>query len=231
MRASAALLLCLVPFAAQAKPTRYAPSAPEFSGDRWVRVSQAGTTAPRAATRRHAPVHAGKWRYRHKGKPRLERYPVPGVVSPLKPIARASSVSLAGVVAPLAAKAREIVSACGSRIDSARIGREHSRVRGSGRPSLHRTGHAVDISGNPACIRAHLVGWPGGVSTDYARVGHYHFSYKPGGGEWGARFAHFRGSSRYRYAKRHGGRYAQHRRKPAIAATDTNIQYVMRGRE
>jgi hypothetical protein len=116
------------------------------------------------------------------------------------------SVSLSGVVAPLAAKAREIVSACGSKVISAV---RHTRVRGSGRLSLHASGRAVDLSGNPACIYAHLKGWPGGVSTDYhgVRCGrslcpHVHVSYSPGGAEWGKRFAHYgtRKNKRYRVA-------------------------------
>lgn len=99
-------------------------------------------------------------------------------------------VSLAGVVAPLAEKAREIVSACGSSVISAL---RNTRVRGSGRISLHASGHAVDIRGNPTCIYAHLQGWPGGYSIDYRRrdIQHVHISYSPDGREWGARFAHW----------------------------------------
>lgn len=107
------------------------------------------------------------------------------------------SRSLTGVVAPLAAKATQIMAACpGARVISARIGRERSVVRGSGRPSLHRTGRAVDMAGNPRCMYAQLRGWRGGVSTDYAAVAHVHFSYAPGGREWGARFAHWRPGKR-----------------------------------
>lgn len=105
------------------------------------------------------------------------------------------SVSLTGVVPPLAAKAREIVAACGSRVISAV---RRTRVRGSGRLSLHASGRAVDLAGNPSCIYAHLKNWPGGVSTDYhsvrcgrSRCPHVHVSYSPGGSEWGLRFAHY----------------------------------------
>jgi len=95
--------------------------------------------------------------------------------------------NLSGIVAPLAAKAREIVSACGSRVIS---GVRHSYVKGTRLISLHASGRAVDMQGNPRCIYRALAKWPGGVSTDYARVRHVHVSYAPGGREWGARFAH-----------------------------------------
>lgn len=113
--------------------------------------------------------------------------------------ARGASRSLSGVVAPLAAKAREIVSACGSKVIS---GVRHTRVRGSGRISLHASGRAVDLQGNPSCIYAHLKNWPGGVSVDYhsvrcgrTRCPHVHVSYSPNGREWGVRFTHY-GSKR-----------------------------------
>lgn len=98
-------------------------------------------------------------------------------------------LSLDGVVEPLAAKAREIVSACGSKV-SGGVHSHSKYVARTRRVSLHRIGRAVDASGNPDCIREHLRDWPGGVSTDYNRVGHYHFSYDPGGREWGLRFRH-----------------------------------------
>ena len=103
--------------------------------------------------------------------------------------------TLRGVVPALAAKAREIVSACGSRVVS---GVRHTRVAGSGRMSLHASGRAVDLAGNPSCIYAHLRGWPGGYSTDYATApggAHVHFSL--GGREDGLRFAHRHGRVRY----------------------------------
>ena len=98
---------------------------------------------------------------------------------------------LAGVYAPLAAKAREIESACGSRVIS---GLRHTRVAGTQRWSLHASGHAVDMQGNPACIYARLRGWGGGYSVDYARVHHVHISL--GGREDGVRFAHRGGRTR-----------------------------------
>jgi hypothetical protein len=36
----------------------------------------------------------------------------------------------------------------------------------------------------------HVKGWEGGVSIDYAVVGHVHISWHPGGTEQGSRFAH-----------------------------------------
>jgi hypothetical protein len=123
-------------------------------------------------------------------------------------------VSLAGVVKPLALKAQQIMAACpGSRVISARVGRERSVVRGSGRPSLHREGRAVDMAGNPACIARELRKWPGGVSNDYAAVRHYHFSYAPGGREWGVRFAHWKpGKRRTRYARHHRRQHTHYAR-------------------
>lgn len=110
---------------------------------------------------------------------------------------RSGGLSTAGLVAPLAAKAHEIVNVCGSRIISAH---RNTRVRGSGRMSLHASGRAVDLQGNPSCIYAQLRSWPGGYSTDYGRVRHVHVSY--GGREHGHRFAHYgsRKAKRTRYA-------------------------------
>lgn len=104
---------------------------------------------------------------------------------------------LRGVAPELAANAREIASACGSRIIS---GVRHTRVAGTRRMSLHASGRAVDMAGNPRCIYARLRGWPGGVSTDYGRVRHVHFSL--GGGEDGLRFAHRHTGRRVRLAWR-----------------------------
>lgn len=106
-------------------------------------------------------------------------------------LARSESM-LAGVYGPLADKAREIEASCGSRVIS---GVRHTRVRGSGRWSLHSSGHAVDMQGSPGCIYAHLRGWRGGYSTDYGRVKHVHISL--GGREEGSRFAHYSGRRRY----------------------------------
>lgn len=110
----------------------------------------------------------------------------------MRRVMRSESGMLAGVYAPLAAKAQEIASACGSRVIS---GLRHTRVAGTRKWSLHASGHAVDMAGNPGCIYVHLKGWPGGYSVDYGRVRHVHISL--GGREDGVRFAHRGGRVRY----------------------------------
>lgn len=148
-----------------------APARADETQSPWARMSHFSTSNEAAksyAPRRHA--------HRHPHDVRVPR------------------VSLAGVSAPLAAKAREIVAACGSTVIS---GLRHARVAGSGRMSLHASGRAVDLRGNPACIYRLLAGWPGGVSTDYGRVLHVHVSL--GGREDGLRFAH--GGTRSRPAR------------------------------
>lgn len=107
--------------------------------------------------------------------------------------------TVSGIVAPLAAKVAEIQSACGSRVVSAI---RHTNIAGTRRRSLHATGQAVDLVGNPGCMYALLRDWPGGYSTDYARMAHLHLSY--GGPEHGIRFVHGGGN-------RHARRYARHR--------------------
>lgn len=109
-------------------------------------------------------------------------------------------VSLDGVVPALAAKAREIQEACGSKVISSV---RRTRIRGTRTMSLHASGQAVDMSGNPECMYERLSGWSGGYSVDYARMRHIHISYSDGGREWGARFSH--GGRRY---ARRGSRYA-----------------------
>jgi hypothetical protein len=111
------------------------------------------------------------------------------------------SKSLAGVVPELANKARVIAADCGSRVVSAV---RNTFVRGTRTKSLHASGRAVDMVGNPGCIRKHLASWKGGASNDYARVRHYHISW--GGREHGRRFAH--GGGGRKYAKRYRTRYA-----------------------
>ena len=123
----------------------------------------------------------------------------------------AGSVSTSGIVAPLAAKARQIVAACGSRVVS---GMRHGARMSSGHSSNHASGRAVDIQGNPSCIYAMLRGWPGGVSTDYASAPggpHVHVSYSPRGSEWGLKFSH--GVRRaYAYAGKTRGKARRWRR-------------------
>ena len=122
-------------------------------------------------------------------------------VAPAHPRA-APSKSLDGVVPILAEKVREIVATCGSQIWSTV---RHTFVAGTRVLSQHASGTAVDLHGNPSCIYAMLRGWPGGYSTDYARVRHVHVSY--GGREHGARFAH--GGGRRAYASRRHVRIAR----------------------
>ena len=77
-------------------------------------------------------------------------------------------LSTSGVVPALAAKAAAISAACpGAHVISAL---RHTRIRGTRRMSLHATGEAVDMRGNPSCIYAQLRNWPGGYSTDYGRA-------------------------------------------------------------
>lgn len=121
------------------------------------------------------------------------------IVAPSK----ASALDLSGVISPLVAKAHEIINSCGSVIISGV--RPHARVAGTNRISLHASGHALDLKGNPSCIYAQLKGWPGGYSIDYARVRppHVHLSLDGvGGREMGARFTHA-GKQPHRYAKHH----------------------------
>ena len=106
--------------------------------------------------------------------------------------------SASGLVAPLAAKVAEIEAACGSRVIS---GVRHTYIAGTRRISLHASGQAADVAGNPGCIYGHLSGWAGGYSTDYASVAHVHISW--GGPEHGIRFVHGGGRHHHRrYAAR-----------------------------
>jgi len=111
--------------------------------------------------------------------------------------------TVSGIVAPLAAKVAEIQGACGSKVISAI---RHTYIAGTHRISLHASGQAVDMAGNPSCIYSHLQGYAGGYSTDYARMAHVHISW--GGPEHGIRFVHG-GGHRHHYAHgHHHGHYA-----------------------
>lgn len=112
---------------------------------------------------------------------------------------RHSGDMLRGVYEPLAHKARQIVAACGSKVIS---GVRHTRVAGTRRMSLHASGKAVDMRGNPACIYRMLAGWPGGYSVDYRRVNHVHFSLN--GREDGLRFVHGR---KHKHKRKHRHRH------------------------
>lgn len=137
--------------------------------------------------------------------------PDPNVLPTIKGYADhiAKSSKVKDLVPQLAAKVRHILSSCaGARLISGY--RPGARVRGSGRPSLHSKypSKAADLAGNPSCILTQLDDWPGGRSTDYGKVRHYHISYAPGSREWGSRFAHYS-------ARRHAKRYARHHRRYA----------------
>ncbi len=123
-------------------------------------------------------------------------------------------ISTTGLVAPLRAKAAEIASECGSVVVS---GLRHTYIAGTRRISLHASGQAVDMVGNPKCIYAHLRGWPGGYSIDYARARHVHISWTGGGREWGVRFAHG-GAKHHRRATRHARHHQRAHRREASAA-------------
>lgn len=104
-----------------------------------------------------------------------------------------------GFVQPLAVKVAEIRSACGSAIIS---GTRHTMVAGTDHLSLHASGRAADLRGNPRCIYLHLRGWTargGGYSTDYSAVQHVHVSY--GGREAGITFRHGGGHRHHRMAE------------------------------
>ena len=107
-----------------------------------------------------------------------------------------ASGMLSSVIPALAAKAHEITAACGARVISGF--RPHAVVAGTNRTSLHASGHAVDIQGNPGCIYSHLHGFRGGYSVDYSAVQHVHVSL--GGREDGARFVHG-GGHRHSYRR------------------------------
>jgi hypothetical protein len=198
---AALAVLCLTP--AQARQSPYPAS--EFNGDRWLRVAQGAsatdvTRSVAKARRAHPRARRGRHRPRH--------YPAPGEIKPigvLRGIKREAIEAmptrwLVGITPTLAVKAREIVGACGSKVIS---GVRHTRIAGTGgRLSLHASGRAVDIKGNPACIYSHLHGWPGGYSVDYGRVQHVHISYAPHGPEWGMRFNHYRGGRRHKHRRR-----------------------------
>lgn len=112
-------------------------------------------------------------------------------------------VSVSGVVPALAAKVAQIQSSCpGAQVIS---GVRHTRIRGTRRMSLHASGEAVDMRGNPSCVYSQLRDWPGGYSTDYGRVQHVHISLSSSGREMGLRFAHGGGGKsnrNRRYARR-----------------------------
>lgn len=202
----AALVLVGMATAAGARPSPY-PPVTQFVGDRYGSaqlgpevVRGMGCPTPACVRKGNASKARHLYPTRKRQPAKRQRWRQVPIFAPL--VERGAVGRLSGVVAPLAAKAREIVANCGSVVIS---GVRHTYIAGTGgRLSLHASGRAVDIKGNPACIRAHLAGWPGGASTDYAAVQHTHISYAPGGPEWGRRFAHHRGQHRHRHHRRRG---------------------------
>ena len=105
----------------------------------------------------------------------------------------------AGFVPQLASKVDEIKSACGSKVIS---GVRHTLIAGTNHLSLHASGRAADLKGNPRCIYMHLKGWTkrgGGYSIDYSAVRHVHVSF--GGREAGVTFRHGSGSHHRRHVQ------------------------------
>jgi hypothetical protein len=111
-------------------------------------------------------------------------------------------ISTACLPGPLKTVLAKVQRECsGFRVISAN--RPGARVRGSGNTSLHASCRAADIQvSNPSCARKVLANWPGGLSTDYQAVNHFHLSYAKNSREWGKRFAHWK-PGKTRYAKRH----------------------------
>lgn len=110
-----------------------------------------------------------------------------------------AATSMKGIVPGLAAKVAEIQASCpGAHVISTV---RHTRIRGTRRLSLHASGEAVDMRGNPSCVYAKLQGWPGGYSTDYGRAKHIHISLSSSGREMGLRFAHGGGHKSHRHRR------------------------------
>jgi hypothetical protein len=104
--------------------------------------------------------------------------------------------------AELRAKVVEIIDACGTHV--LRTFTPGAVIAGTHHLSEHAFCRAADLAGNPACIYAHLRGFRGGVSTDYARMQHVHVSWHPGGFEQGVRFVHGGGYRATLVAAAHG---------------------------
>lgn len=111
------------------------------------------------------------------------------------------STAIAGLHPVLKAKVQEITAACKTHVVS-------TYCRGGMTPN-HGGGFAADLQGDPECIKSHMAGWKGGMSTDYYTAPgtkHYHISYSRKH-EWGLRFAHYHGG-KTRTAKRGFAHYA-----------------------
>jgi hypothetical protein len=196
----ACVLLPLLPFASAQARSRAPALAPECNvsmscDTRW---SDDGVSPrrERAAKRRLASVQSSAHPH--------EAFAYAPATAPVERETIAPrGVPVSGIVPALAAKVAQIQSSCaGAHVIS---GLRHTRIRGSGRMSLHATGEAVDMRGNPSCIYAQLRDWPGGYSTDYGRVQHVHISLAANGREAGLRFAHG-GGRHHRHHRRHASR-------------------------
>jgi hypothetical protein len=199
------VLACVVLPSATVATAHARPRAPALAAE--CNVSMAcdvplagGTTKPQrgrdATHSRHAALSSEEPRLREALAYAPARAPVE------REDGRAGRTSMSGVVPALAAKVAQIQSACpGAHVISTV---RHTRIRGSGRLSLHATGEAVDMRGNPSCVYAQLRDWPGGYSTDYGRAQHIHISLAANGREAGLRFTHGggRGHRHRRFAKR-----------------------------
>jgi hypothetical protein len=152
----------------------------------------APSRSERVAKRRLASIHPSE--HLHEAL----AYAPPAAAVERESVAPAGQ-PISGVVPALASKVAQIQSACpGAHVIS---GLRHTRIRGSGRMSLHATGEAVDMRGNPSCVYAQLRDWPGGYSTDYGRVQHVHISLAANGREAGLRFAHGGGRHHHRHRR------------------------------
>ena len=155
----------------------------KFCGERYCGTMQ-------AAARKKSKKPKRKVRYAARKPTVFQRYAAHGMSTDLK-----------DVTPVLAAKIRKIAQTCGSKVVSAF--RPGARIAGTRSLSLHSRypAEAVDIAGNPGCAYKLLRGWAGGVSTDYGRVKHIHVSLASDRRERGARFAHYRGVKKVRYAE------------------------------
>ena len=183
----ACVLLPSLPLAtAQARP-RVTVLAPECNVSMACEVPAGSVVAPSRSDKEMRPSRRARMQTPSRAVSEALAY-----APAADPVERESGApanqSMASIVPPLAAKVAQIQSACpGSHVIS---GLRHTRIRGSGRLSLHATGEAVDMRGNPSCVYAQLRDWPGGYSTDYGRVQHVHISLSAGGREAGLRFTH-----------------------------------------
>lgn len=159
-------------------PIVQAPAAPASVRKSWRKFREKAGRAPRM---REALAYA------------------PADVAVAPQLRTGRGLSMSGVVPPLAAKAAQISAACpGAHVISAV---RHTRIRGTRRMSLHATGEAVDMRGNPSCIYAQLRNWPGGYSTDYGRAKHVHISLSSSGREMGLRFVHGGGRGKHHHRR------------------------------